>query len=82
MVTDGRHGYAEQGHASGRPPAPGCCGWAALGGDGVLSVAAGDLDGAVLALLADGDGQGEDARRVVGGDVLGILWGARSLHDL
>ena len=42
------------------------------GGDGLLGVAAGDLDAAGLGLLADRDGQGEHAGRVVGGDVLGV----------
>src|SRR3954468_7157742 len=43
-----------------------------LGGDGLLAVAAGDLDGARLGLLADRDGQGEHAGRVVGGDAVGV----------
>ena len=42
------------------------------GGDGLLGVAAGDLDAAGLGGLADRDGQGEHADRVVGGDVLGV----------
>jgi len=43
-----------------------------LGSDGLLAVAAGDLDVARLGGFADRDGQSEDAGRVVGGDLVGI----------
>src|SRR6201996_5907701 len=42
------------------------------GGDGLLGVAAGDLDVAGLGALVDRDGQGEDAGGVVGGDLVGV----------
>jgi hypothetical protein len=42
------------------------------GGDGLLLVAAGDLDAAGLGGLVHRDGQGEHAGGVVGGDVLGV----------
>jgi hypothetical protein len=42
------------------------------GGDGLLLVAAGDLDAAGLGGLADRDGQGEHAGGAVGGDVAGV----------
>jgi len=43
-----------------------------LRGDGLLLVAAGDLDAARLGGFVDRDGQGEHARRVVGGDLVGV----------
>src|ERR1700761_9596148 len=42
------------------------------GGDGLLGVAAGDLDAAGLGVLVDRDGQGEDAGGVVGGDLVRV----------
>ena len=43
-----------------------------LRGDGLLLVAAGDLDAAGLGGLVDRDGQGQHACRVVGGNLLGV----------
>src|SRR5579863_5409662 len=56
--------------AAGRPPPAPSAG--PLGGDGLLGVAAGDLDVAGLGRLVHRDGQGEHAGRVVGGDVVGV----------
>src|SRR5690348_16863126 len=42
------------------------------GDDGLLGVAAGDLDAAGFSRLADRDGQGQYPGRVVGGDMLGV----------
>jgi hypothetical protein len=42
------------------------------GGDGLLLVAAGDLDAAGLGCLVDRDGQGQHPGRVVGGDLVRV----------
>jgi hypothetical protein len=63
-VGGGRYGSSRVGTAC---PAPG-----RLCGDGLLAVAAGDLDVARLGGFADRDGQGEHARGVVGRDLVGV----------
>jgi hypothetical protein len=62
-----------------RAPTVSCCGHAEAGSapgklraDGLPAVAAGDLDVAWLGGFADRDGQGEHARGVVGGDLVGV----------